>query len=398
MLPIILAGFVLCMLEGRMAKAAFDEEAGSLLGPAPPASMFDPEQTNDILMVPGVPSYSKVSATASRIAVIDSGLVRDHPQLRNTVVLERSFVGGSPRDTIGHGTSVALLLFAPIAELNNGPNPPAEDNGSPFAIISLKVTESGAIAFEPFYAALEFAIGQKVDIVNISLGFEKARLPKDRADKLSKLIRDNPNVMIFAASGNRDDVEMLPARCGLTNVIAVGTPNGPSGPADILANPGGFMTRTGQLRGAAETALAAGDLVRADRVCEEMKSIAPGGLDFHLCKLQVLLTAGKVDEASRLLDETPAGIKATPQIRFFVGVVLFHRQRYTDALPEFLASVSQLSGFTPASFNLGQTYLRLGRPAEALDVFLKLQRESPGYPNIGAAVEAAHNDLNARTP
>jgi len=47
-----------------------------------------------------------------RVAVIDSGIERDHPELRGRVIAAKSFVDGSVADTQGHGTFVAGEIAA----------------------------------------------------------------------------------------------------------------------------------------------------------------------------------------------------------------------------------------------------------------------------------------------
>src|SRR5690606_13815365 len=46
------------------------------------------------------------------IAVLDSGVDKNHPELRGKIVAEKSFVGGSAEDKHGHGTAMAGIAAA----------------------------------------------------------------------------------------------------------------------------------------------------------------------------------------------------------------------------------------------------------------------------------------------
>ena len=49
-----------------------------------------------------------------RVAVIDSGIDKSHPELTRRVIAARSFVGGTANDLDGHGTFVAGEIAAAI--------------------------------------------------------------------------------------------------------------------------------------------------------------------------------------------------------------------------------------------------------------------------------------------
>ena len=49
---------------------------------------------------------------AAKVAVIDSGIDVDHPDLAGHVALAETFIGGGTADTLGHGTAVAGIIAA----------------------------------------------------------------------------------------------------------------------------------------------------------------------------------------------------------------------------------------------------------------------------------------------
>lgn len=101
-----------------------------------------------------------------RVAIIDSGIEADHADLEGCVdrdggVVVRvgtdgpSLERGDHPDLVGHGTACAGIVhqIAPEATL-----------------LSARVAEDGATAAEALVAALEWAVDEGVDIVNLSVG------------------------------------------------------------------------------------------------------------------------------------------------------------------------------------------------------------------------------------
>jgi subtilisin family serine protease len=104
-----------------------------------------------------------------RVAVIDSGVDQSHPELRNRIVLARSFVDGSPNDVHdaqGHGTFVA----GEIAALTDnglgiaGLAPPAR------LLVAKVVRDDGSIAPRAEARAIRWAVRSGAKVINLSLG------------------------------------------------------------------------------------------------------------------------------------------------------------------------------------------------------------------------------------
>jgi subtilisin family serine protease len=148
-----------------------------------------------------------------RVAVIDSGVDLGHPELVNRVAAARSFVGGSPRDTEGHGTFVAGLIGA---ETNNqtgvaGMAPGAE------LLVAKVVTSKRTIPVEAEAKAIRWAVANGARVINMSLG--GVRDPTDPSrDTYSPLEADaiayatSENVVVVAAVGNSDQAPERPWR------------------------------------------------------------------------------------------------------------------------------------------------------------------------------------------
>jgi hypothetical protein len=149
---------------------------------------------------------------AVRVAVIDSGIDGDHPELAGRIAAHKSFVGGSALvDRDGHGTFVAGLI---AAETNNsvgiaGMAPGAE-------LLVAKVVEGNdLIDVEAEVAAIRWAVRNGARVINMSLGgFRDPRRPE--RDAYSRLEADavgwahGQGVVVVAAVGNNTDTPPRP--------------------------------------------------------------------------------------------------------------------------------------------------------------------------------------------
>jgi serine protease len=148
----------------------------------------------------------------ARVMVLDTGVDRDHPALANQFVEAQDFTGSSGLpydyfDEVGHGTHVAGTILgenvgvAPEAELFVG------------KVCSTQGCPSFAIA-----QGVNWAIEQKVDVVNMSLGgpFPSNAYVYEAAEKA--------DVLIVAASGN-DGKNGISYPAGHPTTFAVGAIN-----------------------------------------------------------------------------------------------------------------------------------------------------------------------------
>jgi major intracellular serine protease len=154
-----------------------------------------------------------------KIAVIDTGCT-SHPDLDNNIIGGRNFTtedkGKSDiyNDYSGHGTHVAGSICA-NGKLK-GVAPDAK-------LLILKVLEgNGNGNMESVINAINYAIAQKVDIINMSLGCS-VDIPE-----LQNAIRNaiNKNIVVVSASGNNGDgnanTNEIDYPSGYEQVISVG--------------------------------------------------------------------------------------------------------------------------------------------------------------------------------
>jgi hypothetical protein len=147
-----------------------------------------------------------------RVAVIDSGVDANHPELASRIGPARSFVGGSAKtDTQGHGTFVAGL----IAAVGNNQTGIAGMTPAAELVVAKVVTPERTIPVEAEARALRWAVAQGARVINMSLG--GLRDPLDPArDTYSSLEADaiayavSKDVVVVAAVGNSDQAPEQP--------------------------------------------------------------------------------------------------------------------------------------------------------------------------------------------
>ena len=144
-----------------------------------------------------IPRINGVDGEGVIIAVIDTGVDYNHPDLfgwgeDGKVIGGYNFVkeGDLPMDNNGHGTQVAGVIAADGQV--KGIAPKAK-------ILAYKVSEDGdAVSSDLIIKAIEKAIEDKADIINISLGVNKTNVPIESA--VTKALEKE--IFVVTAAGN----------------------------------------------------------------------------------------------------------------------------------------------------------------------------------------------------
>jgi subtilisin family serine protease len=217
------------LLAGQYLAASNDsaigaERSGVLLGaPTAPSKLRD----NDgrWLIVAGIPVQHGIPHDdAVIIAIIDSGVLANHPQIAGLISDTADFTGEGIEDRIGHGTVVAILAGRGV-ELDKPANQPATP--LPRLIIAKVAQADGTIDKDAVIQAIGWSIQRGARVVNLSLGFPSSS--GDYSD-LCLLIAQKSKALFVAAAGNSGpSVRMYPASCESQNVLSVGTPDEWSG-------------------------------------------------------------------------------------------------------------------------------------------------------------------------
>ena len=148
---------------------------------------------------------------AIRVAVIDSGIDRDHPELRGRIAASRSFVGGSVADQQGHGTFVAGEIAA-IADNGTGI---AGIAPSARLLVAKVVRDDGAIPPRAEARAIRWAVRSGARVINLSFG--SVRDPADpgrdgfsspERRAIQRAVRRG--VLVVAAVGNGNNAPQKP--------------------------------------------------------------------------------------------------------------------------------------------------------------------------------------------
>ena len=145
------------------------------------------------------------------VAIIDSGIDGDHPDLKEQIVAAKSFAGGSARiDTIGHGTFVAGIVAA--RQNTEGIAGISWPSG---LLIAKVVDNDGQISLESEVRAIRWAADRGARVINMSLGGIRNPLNVDE-DTYSPLeaaaIRYAyaRGAVVVAAVGNADQAPRRP--------------------------------------------------------------------------------------------------------------------------------------------------------------------------------------------
>jgi len=145
----------------------------------------------------GIPRMDGIDGTGIIIAIIDTGVDFNHPDLfgwgpDGKVIGGYNFIqeGQPPLDTNGHGTQVAGVIAADGQVVGIAPK---------VKILAYKVSEDGeGVSSELITRAIEKAINDGADIINISLGVNKTNAEIERAvnNALEK------EIFVVTAAGN----------------------------------------------------------------------------------------------------------------------------------------------------------------------------------------------------
>ncbi len=171
--------------------------------------------------------HAAATGRGVRVAVIDSGVQRDHPDLAGQVALSANFVADHPEAAELHGTAVAGIVAARADNRVGivGIAPHAE-------LLALRGCWQSAGADTlctslSLALALHKAIERGAQIVNLSLGG-----PADRL--VQRLIESAQarGAVVVAAADRQQPRGGFPA--GLANVVAV-VDDGPAGPTAMIA-------------------------------------------------------------------------------------------------------------------------------------------------------------------
>lgn len=146
---------------------------------------------------------SGLTGKGTKVAVLDTGYDRDHPDLKKAVTASQDFTDdGDVQDLQGHGTHVSSIIAGSGAASGGryaGVAPGAE-------LIEGKVLANDGYGYDSWIlAGMEWAVAQDARVVNMSLGSSRA---SDGTDPLSSAVdrlSDEHGTLFVIAAGNSGD-------------------------------------------------------------------------------------------------------------------------------------------------------------------------------------------------
>jgi thermitase len=150
------------------------------------------------------------------VAVIDSGVCYDHPDLAGRIVTGWDFIEKDEvaQDEFDHGCSVAGII---AANTNNSLG--MAGIGLKTKIMPLRVLDSkGVGTYSDLAQAIIKAVDNKAKIINVSLGGPQ---PSTLLENAVKYAQQNHVTVIAAAGNNQSDTVLYPA--AYSSVVAVGS-------------------------------------------------------------------------------------------------------------------------------------------------------------------------------
>ncbi len=314
------------------AENVFSSNIGKLLDYE--SSSIRNSVSGDFLYLPGFPSTEEVMVDKDNsIAIVDSGVAIDHPQLKKYVVNQIDFTGEGLYDHLGHGTIVSLIYIRSLAQ---GDTFGLTNVGS--SIISVKVADKkGNINKEAMIKALQWIGKNNIRIANLSLGFEGNK--EEHKDLCDTIIKQKNVLFVVAAGNSGPDVPNYPAACKADNVIAVGASEngqvtGYSGQGDVYAT---------------------GTVILLDKkgiLYQEANSLSRQGF---------------IDKALLKYDEILSSFPM-PEAHFQKGVIYIHRKNHKKAFSEFEQALKINPDFPEALEHMGLLYYFEGNSDKALSL------------------------------
>jgi subtilisin family serine protease len=167
------------------------------------------------------------------IAAIDSGVELDHPDLQSRIALARNFVDGQEFVAESHGTAVVGIIGARADDGRGivGVAPSAvllalRACWQPSTTADVAVCSTFTLA-----KALQFALDNRVNIINMSLGGPRDRLLARLLD-----LAGTRGIVVVAAADSKSADGGFPA--SLPGVLAVAAEDGQHSSAAVLLAPG----------------------------------------------------------------------------------------------------------------------------------------------------------------
>lgn len=149
------------------------------------------------------------NGSGETVAVIDSGIDRTHPDLKDQLAAEPvAFEDCAVDDRVGHGTHIAGIIAGTGAASRAAGGPPLSGiaPGAKLVVVgNVKVTGNKVQTRIPLEigSLLDLAVSRRASIVNASWGQPEDRsLYNGTAENLDRYLVEHPDVLVVVAAGN----------------------------------------------------------------------------------------------------------------------------------------------------------------------------------------------------
>ena len=154
------------------------------------------------------------------VAVLDTGLDADHPDLAGKVAGSRDFTGEGTNDTIGHGTHVASTIVGSGAASNGRYKGVAPD--AKLLVGKVLGQEGGLESW--VIAGMEWAAAEGARVANLSLG---TYFPADQSDPVAQAVNrlsaDTKTLYVIAAGNLGDGDQTIASPGSAAAALTVGS-------------------------------------------------------------------------------------------------------------------------------------------------------------------------------
>ncbi|MCW2971970.1 MAG: peptidase and in, kexin, sedolisin [Thermoleophilia bacterium] len=158
------------------------------------------DQASDV-DIDGNEAWAKTTGSGTIVAVIDTGVDPNHPDLKGRVLPGKDFSGsdtGATYDAVGHGTAVASIIAGGGVGMA-GVAPDAR-------ILPLKVYDDSEVGFQMagYLQAIRYAADNGAKVINISLGCGGLAACYSQPELDALAYAASKGVLVVAAAGNGD--------------------------------------------------------------------------------------------------------------------------------------------------------------------------------------------------
>jgi len=193
--------------------------------PSAPSAKVKIETPWGVTAVKAPEAWAVTKGEQARVLVLDTGVDPEHPALKANLEAKMNFTSDDANDTadnIGHGTHVAGTILA------TGENEGLVGVAPMAKLLAGKVCSDRGCSNVAIIKGLDWAVEQKVSVVNMSLG--GFFLSDGQAKALDRA--EAAGVLVVAASGN-DGIDQVSYPAAYPSCVAVGAINSKIEKADF---------------------------------------------------------------------------------------------------------------------------------------------------------------------